>query len=148
MKYLIDGQDEKVLENLRMAIELYPKDPHVHKLLYLMQYQYMKDLEGAVESILQAIKEVPDYASAFNYLGYAYMGLDEWEKAEEALDNYIRLAPLQANPYDSKGDYYMEVEDFEKAFESYMKAYELDSSFQISKKKALKAQQMMAKVIS
>jgi len=147
LKYLIDGQDEKVVENLRMAIELFPKDPHVHKLLYLMQYQYMKDLEGAVESILQAIEEVPDYASAYNYLGYSYMYQEEFEKAEEAFDNYIRLAPTQANPYDSKGDYFLATKQYIEAFESYMKAYEIDPNyFEVSKKKAMKAKQMMEKV--
>jgi tetratricopeptide (TPR) repeat protein len=74
------------------------------------------------------------------------MDLEEWEKAEESLDNYIRLAPDQANPYDSKGDFYMETGQYGKAFESYMKAYKIDSSFEVSKKKAGKAKQMMEKV--
>lgn len=148
LKYLLEGQEKKVVEHLEELITMYPYDPHVHKILYFLQSQYMKDSEGAIETILKTIDVLPDYAPAYNYLGYAYMDLKEYELAEEALDNYIRLAPGQANPYDSKGDYYMEVEEYEKAFESYLKAYELDSSFEISKKKALKAQQMMEKVIS
>jgi len=147
LKYLMDGQNEKVVEHLRMAIDLYPKDPHVHKLLYLFQYMYLKDYEGAIETMVRTVQEVPDYASVYNYLGYAYTNVEEYEKAEEALDNYIRLAPNQANPYDSKGDYFMETKQFEEAYESYMKAYEMDSMyFEISKKKALKAKEMMEQV--
>lgn len=147
LKYLIDGQYEKVVENLQQVVDLYPSDPHVHKLLYLMQYQYMKDLEGAIETMLRTIKEVPDYASVYNYLGYAYMHLEEFEKAEEAFDNYIRLAPEQANPYDSKGDYFMKTDQYQEAYDSYMKAFEIDPRyFEISKKKAEKARNMMEKV--
>jgi tetratricopeptide (TPR) repeat protein len=147
LKYLIDGQDEKVVENLKIVVDLYPKDPQVHKLLYLRQYQYMKDMEGAIESILRCIEEVPDYASAYNYLGYAHMYQEEFEKSEEAFNNYIRLAPKEANPYDSKGDFFMETKQLEEAYESYMKAYEIDSRyFEVSKKKAMKAKQMMEKV--
>jgi len=146
LKYLMEGQDEKVVENLKKIVDLYPSDPHVHKTLYLMQYQFMKDVEGAIETMLRTIKEVPEYSPVYNFLGYAYMDLEEYEMAEEALDNYIRLAPGQANPYDSKGDFFMNTEQFEKAYESYLKAYEIDSDFEVSKKKALKAKQLMEKV--
>jgi len=147
LKYLIDGQDEKVVENLKKVVDLYPSDPHLHKILYLMQYRFMKDVEGAIETMLRTVREQPDYSPVYNFLGYAYMDLDEYEKAEEAFDNYIRLAPLQANPYDSKGDFYMETEQYVKAYDSYLKSYEIDpSNFEVSKKKAIKAKQMMEKV--
>lgn len=148
LKYSLDGQDEKVVESLRKVVDLYPGDPHAHKILYIMQLQNMKDPEGALESILRAVKEIPDYPYAYNHLGYAYMDLEEFELAEEALDNFIRLAPTEPNPYDSKGDFYMKTEQFGKAFESYMKAYEMDSNFEVSKKKAIKAKQMMEKVVA
>ena len=143
-KYLLDGQEEKVVENLRMAIDLYPSDPHIHKILYTLQF-ILKDFEGAVESIHQAIEAVPDYALAYNQLGYSLMELEEYEKAEKAFDTYIRLAPNIANPYDSKGDYYMNTGQYQKAYESYMKAFKIDSDFTVSEKKALKAKQMMDK---
>jgi len=147
-KYLLDGQDEKVVEHLEMAIDLYPSDPHVHKILYILQYQYMKDYEGAVESISRAINKIPEYPLAYNQLGYAFMELEDFEEAEKAFDQYIKLAPNQANPYDSKGDFYMNTKQYEKAFDSYMKAFELDSSFTVSEKKAKKAKQLMKKTLS
>jgi hypothetical protein len=37
----------------------------------------------------------------------------------------------------------MNTEQFEKAYESYMKAYEIDSQFTVSKKKAEKAKHLL-----
>ena len=138
-KYLIDGQDEKVVEHLQMAIDLYPSDPDVHKILYILQYHYLKDVESAEASLQRAIKACPDYASAYNLLGYALMDLGRFDEAEDVLNTYIELSPNTANPYDSKGDFYMATEQFDLAYQSYMRAYEIDPTFSVSEKKALKA---------
>lgn len=145
-KYLLDGQNEKAVDHLNKAIDLYPSDPEVYKILYFLQYQYLRDPKGAKETLYRAIEAQPDYALAYNYLGYSLMDSDEMKKAEEALNKYISLAPDIANPYDSKGDYYMNTEQYEKAYESYMKAYEIDSGFTISAKKAKKAEYMLEKL--
>jgi len=144
-KYLLDGQHEKIVEHLQLAIDLYPSDPQLHKILYVIQFQYLKDFDGAVKSIQRAIEERPDFALAYNMLGYAHMDLEEYDMAEEAFDTYIKLAPTIANPYDSKGDFYMTTEQFDKAYESYMKAFEIDSSFVVSEKKAAKAKYLQEK---
>lgn len=144
-KYLLEGQNEKVVELLNKAIDLYPSDPHLYKILYFLQFQYLKDMEGAKETIYRAIEVQPDYAFAYNYLGYALMESNEMKKAEEALNKYISLAPDIANPYDSKGDYFMNTEQYEKAYECYMKAFEIDSGFTVSEKKARKAQYLLQK---
>jgi tetratricopeptide (TPR) repeat protein len=147
LKYLMDGQDEKVVEHLTNLIDLYPSDPNLHKILYIIQFHYFKDPESAIVSIERAVKECPDYPLAYNQLGYAYSKLEEFEKAEEALDNYIRLAPDQGNPYDSKGDYFLATKQYDAAYDSYMKAYEIDpSTFAVSKKKAKKARMLQEKI--
>jgi tetratricopeptide (TPR) repeat protein len=142
-KYLRDGQNEKVVEHLQMAVDLYPLDPHVHKILYILQYQYIKDVASAVESVNRAIEACPDFALAYNYLGYALMELEQYEKAEEAFDAYIKMSPNTANPFDSKGDFYMSTKQFELAYKSYMRAYEIDPTFVVSRKKAQKAEHLM-----
>ena len=144
-KYLLDGQDEKVVEHLKMAIDLYPSDPHLYKILYILQFQYMKDVEGCLETLEKAIKADPEYPLAHNQLGYALMEIDDLEGAEKAFDTYIDLVPHLANPHDSKGDFYMQTKQFEKAYESYMKAYEIDSDFTISERKAKKARYLLEK---
>ena len=142
-KYLLDGQENKVVEHLEMAIDLYPGDPHVHKILYILQFQYMNDLDAAVESMERAIEACPDYPAAYNQLGYVLMDLERFDEAESAFDRYISLAPAIANPYDSKGDFYMNTGQYKKAYESYSRAYEIDPYFTISEKKARKAKQLI-----
>jgi len=146
LKYLVDGQDDKAVEHLQNLVSLYPSDPYTHKILYLIQFQFMKDPEAAIVSIKRAISECPDYPLAYNQLGYAYMDVGEYNEAEKAFDKYIELAPSIANPFDSKGDYFMATEQYEKAYESYMKAYEIDSGFEVSKKKAEKARLLLEKI--
>ena len=138
-KYLIDGQGEKVVEHLQMAIDLYPSDPDIHKILYILQFQYLKDVEAAEGSIKRAIKACPDFEAAYNHLGYALMDLERFDEAEKAFNTYIELSPNTANPYDSKGDFYMVTKQFDLAYVSYMRAYEIDPTFSVSEKKALKA---------
>jgi tetratricopeptide (TPR) repeat protein len=146
LKYLVDGQNEKVEEHLGKVIDMYPSDPWTHKMLYQIEYFYFKDVDAAIASLNRAIKECPDYPWAYNLLGYAYMEQEDYVNAEKAFDNYIRVAPEQANPYDSKGDYFMAIKEFEKAYDSYMKAYEIDPEyFDVSKKKAEKAKMMLEK---
>ncbi len=146
LKYLMDGQDEKVVEQLNKAIDLFPSDPHLYKILYIIQAHYFKEYEAAIASIERALIKCPDYPLAFNQLGYAYLALEQYDKAEQAFNKYIDLVPEIANPYDSKGDYYMATEQYEKANESYMKAYELDSDFTMSKQKAKKAGMLQEKM--
>jgi len=146
LKYLVDGQDEKAVEHLQILVELFPSDPQTHKILYLIQFHFYKDLEAAVSSLDRAIKECPGYPLAYNQLGYARMDMEQYDEAAMAFDKYIELAPCIANPYDSKGDYFMATEQYEEAYESYMKAYEIDSNFEVSKKKAKKARYLQEKV--
>ncbi|MDF1576366.1 MAG: tetratricopeptide repeat protein [Bacteroidales bacterium] len=148
LKYLKDGQDEKVVEHLNKLIELYPSDPHLHKILYIIQFHYFKDPEAAIVSIERATRECPAYPLAYNQLGYAYMDLERYDDAEKAFDRYIQLAPDIAYPYDSKGDFFMTIQKYQEAHDSYMKAYEIDSDFTMSLQKAEKAKMLLEKMVS
>jgi tetratricopeptide (TPR) repeat protein len=144
-KFLLEGQYEKTVDFLQKAIALYPYDPQLYKILYMLQLQFMKDAEASIATIEKAVDACPDFPMAYNFLGYAHLDLKNFDQAEKAFDKYIELAPDQANPYDSKGDYFMEIKSYQEAYESYMKAYEIDSSFTISRKKAEKAKQLLEK---
>ncbi|MEZ5069698.1 MAG: hypothetical protein R2751_01705 [Bacteroidales bacterium] len=102
-KYLLDGQDKQVVEHLNEAISLHPKDPELYKILYIIQLHFQKDIDGAIGTLRKAIEVQPEFASAYNQLGYALMYRDDFPEAEVAFDMYIKLKPEEANPYDSKG---------------------------------------------
>jgi len=148
LKYLVDGQDEKAVEHLQNLVDMYPSDPHTHKILFHVQFLFLKDVEAAIVSMKRTIRECPDYPDAYNQLGYAYMDQKQFVDAEKSFDTYIEKAPALANPYDSKGDYFMATKQYQEAYDSYMKAYQIDSGFEISKKKAEKAMQLLYKTIS
>ncbi len=116
-------------------VEMYPYDPESYNNLATFQ-MIEKDNDGLVETLLKAIKIVPDPAPFYNQLGYAYLALKQTDKAEEAFDKYIELSPRNPNVYDSKGDYYMYLKKYDKAYESYMKAYSINPSFSREKAKA------------
>jgi Tfp pilus assembly protein PilF len=69
-------------------------------------------------------------------LGYKYMADGQMDKAKTHFEIYMRVYPTTPNAYDYMGDYYVEAGDKTKAQEMYMKAYELDKSWEKSKKKA------------
>jgi Tfp pilus assembly protein PilF len=109
-------------------VEMYPNDPGSYNNLIYFQ-SLAGDSVSIVETLKNAIEIATNPAPFYNQLGYAYLTLEQLEKAQEAFDKYIELDPKNPNVYDSKGDYYMYARKYEKAYESYMKAYFMDSDF-------------------
>jgi Tfp pilus assembly protein PilF len=120
-------------------VEMYPNDPGSYN--NLINFQSLAgDSVSMIETIKKAITIAANPAPFYNQLGYAYLTMKQLEKAGEAFDKYIELDPKNPNVYDSKGDYYMFAKKYDKAYESYMKAYFMDSS--ISHDKAEMARQL------
>jgi len=120
-------------------VEMYPGDINAYNNLFYFQ-SFINDVDGELETLNKALKIAGNPAPVYNQLGYVYMSLKQNDKAEAAFDKYIELAPKNPNVYDSKGDYYMNIRNYRKAYESYMKAYLIDSDW--SHEKALKAKQL------
>jgi tetratricopeptide (TPR) repeat protein len=123
----------------KKLVESYPNDPNSYNNLVYFQ-SVAGDTTGMVETLNKAIKIVAKPAPFYNQLGYAYLTLNQSDKAEEAFDKYIELEPKNPNVYDSKGDYYMYTRKYYYAYEMYMKAYSMDNSF--SRDKAEIARQL------
>ena len=112
----------------KKLVDMYPNDPNSYNNLVSFQ-SLAGDSTGMVETLNKAIKITRAPASFYNQLGYAYLNLNQSDKAEEAFNKYIELEPKNPNVYDSKGDFYMFIKKFDKAYESYMTAYSIDPSF-------------------
>lgn len=148
LKYLVEGDSKKTILHLNTLVELHPHDPQPYKTLYTIQLHLLKEGESAFHTMEDAIKNCPKYGPAYNQIAYVYMERKMFDEAEEALDMYLVLCPNEANPYDSKGDFYMRTGNYEEALESYTWAWETDSDFIISKKKAEKARSYMERTES
>ena len=120
-------------------VKMYPNDPNSYNNLIYFQ-SLAGDSVSIVETLKSAIQISSDPGTFYNQLGYAYLTLKQNDKSLEAFDKYIELEPKNPNAYDSKGDYYMYNGKYDKAYESYMKAYNMDSSF--SNEKAQMARQL------
>jgi Tfp pilus assembly protein PilF len=123
----------------KKLVDMYPNDPNSYSSLVSFQ-SLAGDSTGMVETLNKAIKIASYPATFYNQLGYAYITLNQNDKAEEAFNKYIELDPKNPNVYDSKGDFYMYTKKFDKAYESYMIAFSMDPSY--SRDKADVAKQL------
>jgi Tfp pilus assembly protein PilF len=123
----------------KKLVNLYPGDPNSYNNLVSFQ-SLARDSTGIIETLNKAIKIAAKPATFYNQLGYAYLTLNQSDKAEAAFDRYIELDPRNPNVYDSKGDFYMFIKKYDKAYESYMTANSMDPSF--SRDKAEMAKQL------
>ena len=144
MKKLVDDPQADVSEYGKKLVKQYPESVMAHELLANFQ-NHAKDYEGALKTLQSELTITRNPAPVYNAMGYAYMSLNQMDKAKEAFDKYLKAAPNSANAYDSMGDYYAKVNDLEQAQQSYLKAYEMDTTnFMISQKKAEKIKEQVA----
>jgi len=121
--------DMKTMINAMMALgDLYPKDPDVLFMVGQMHYG-MQNTDRAKSTLDTLFQIDPDYAAAYNLLGYLAMARDKFEEAERLFKTYVELRPEAPNPYDSLAEYYLRVGDFDNAVANYRAAYEADPRY-------------------
>ena len=54
--------------------------------------------------VLNRLEKDPESGSVFNIVGYAYLGMERYEKALACFDRYIELEPENSNAYDSRSE--------------------------------------------
>jgi tetratricopeptide (TPR) repeat protein len=119
----------------RAALEelmgLYPKDERTHVALanFLLGQQ---DFAGAIAHFGHATAIAPDFAGAYNSLGYAHRNVDDLDSALAAFEKYVELIPNEANPYDSLAELQMEMGNHDQSIANYRKALDIDSNFAAS----------------
>lgn len=125
-------------------VELYPNDPDAYINLGFFYYT-MKDYTNAISAFKKAIiTENPDQKYCgpklaivpICMLGYSYLIKGQPDSAGTCFDNYIQQYPNEQNPYDCKADYFITIKEYDKAYEYYMKAFEIDTSFQVFRQRA------------
>lgn len=103
-------------------ITAYPNNIEAYETAFAVCRFIDDNPDNAVAYTERLIKIDPDYAPAYNTLGYYWMEKGNMEKAGEAFSNYMRLAPDEANPHDSMGDFLMKSGRFDEAANHYDKA--------------------------
>lgn len=107
-----------------------PKDRHVLFLTSEWLF-YQQDYERSVSMMEQIIKLDPDFAPAYNMLGYAKVqtGNPDPAKAIAYLKRYAELEPGQPNPQDSLGEVSRFTGDDQASLLHYANALKLDHSY-------------------
>src|SRR5664279_6554680 len=85
--------------------------------------------EDAIAEYVRLLAVNPNYATAYNTLGYYWAARGDFAKAEDFLKRYRYLAPDQANPYDSLGEMYARVGRYDEAEENLRKALSIKEDF-------------------
>ena len=113
---------------LTKLLAMYPQDERAH--VRMANYANgQQDFASAIAHFTHATEINPDFAVAFNGLGYAHRSAGNLDGAKAAFAKYIELRPEEANPYDSYAELVMEVGDYDAAIENYSKAVEIDANF-------------------
>ena len=113
---------------LEQLVAAYPKDERSH--FSLAQFLVgQQDFEGAITHFKHATDINPDFAPAYNSMGYAYRALDDLDDAKSAFQTYVSLVPNEPNPHDSYAELLMEIGDYDASIENYRKALALDPHF-------------------
>jgi len=87
------------------------------------------DLVRAEELYQHILAINPNFAGAYNFLGYLYLEQGKYDEAETAMRRYAFVAPDLANPHDSLGEVLMTVGRYEEALEQFRSAIDKQPFF-------------------
>jgi tetratricopeptide (TPR) repeat protein len=102
----------------------YPNDVDMHLRLGYILSRFKKRFEESIASLERVIELDPENLSgtlklANNYLGHAYLYIDQFDLAIEALRRYQTLAPESSDPLHSIADAYRLTGAYREAIEKY-----------------------------
>jgi len=116
------------LEAIKGAMKLHPQDERTHMALG-NYHNGQQNFPEAVKHFGHATTINPDFAGAFNSLGYAHRSNDNLDGAKQAFERYVQLIPDEANPYDSYAELLMEMGEYDESIANYRMAIAIDRRF-------------------
>ncbi|MCP4292300.1 MAG: tetratricopeptide repeat protein [bacterium] len=117
-----------------LLVQLKKSDPdNIHVMMAAFETRKMK---GEVEDeslVWEKVLEInPNFAEAYNRLGYAAMYKGDYDQAIEHMKKYAFLAPNLANPHDSLGDVLTVIGQYEEAAREFRAAVAAQPDFYFS----------------
>ncbi len=82
--------------------------------------------ERCIELDQKALNIDPNYANAYNMLGYLNYYLGRYDEALSLLEKYIQLCPNQANPHDSRGEILLALGKYDDALAEFREAFNIN----------------------
>ena len=116
------------LQAITTLLGMYPKDERTH--MQLANYHNgQQNFAEAIKHFGHATTINPEFANAFNSLGYAHRSNGDLDGAKTAFARYVELIPDEANPYGSYAELLMEMGEYDESIANYRKALEFDANF-------------------
>src|SRR5262249_7690904 len=91
--YFARGEKDKAEQEFELAAGLDPRYQYERWMLPAQNYRQEGNYKDAEQSIMDLIRQNPNYASAYIELGLIYEAARQYDKAADAFDNFLRLAP-------------------------------------------------------
>ena len=107
----VEKYSRELLDKYRDSIESY---------IYLSGLYWGRGaIDSALEANLRILEIDPQYALAYNMLGYIYYKKGEYDKALENINKYSTVAVDQANPHDSYGEILLWLGRYDEALRQF-----------------------------
>jgi tetratricopeptide (TPR) repeat protein len=113
---------------LTKLAELFPRDERA-QLLLGVYYFGQQDYNKAADYLKRSTDIAPDFAPAYNQLGYAYRFLERFDDAEAIFKKYTQLIPDDPNPHDSYAELLLKIGRYDEAVAAYDRALAVDNHF-------------------
>ncbi|MGH7527849.1 MAG: tetratricopeptide repeat protein, partial [Gemmatimonadales bacterium] len=126
-----NADTKKQREYYQRLTAKYPRDERAHFQLG-NAYFGQQDYEKAIAEYQTSVEIAPDFAPAYNILGYANRQAGRFDEAEKAFKRYIELIPEDPNPYDSYAELLMKMGRYDESIAMYRKALTFDPHFAAS----------------
>src|SRR5215469_16684741 len=136
VRWMVGIHENNYVDGISAMNDLLAMYSNDKRLNFLIAYWlYKQDQYDMAEKLtLKALTIDPNYATAYNQLGYLYSRRGAYDKAIEATGKYVKLLPNEPNPHDSYGEMLRLSGRFDEALEQYRAALEIDPTFYISQK--------------
>lgn len=122
------GNTMEAKHAIQAAAAMVPDDPHIA--FYAAWISGIGDQLGAVIAMRDVTERFPDYAPAFNILGYGLYNVGDQDGALRALRTYVELNPDHPNPHDSYGEILQRTGHLSMAKAEYEQAIALEPDYQ------------------
>lgn len=123
-----ENDQEMQLEHLVALMSMYPRDERTH-MQVANYFTGQQNFDDAVKHYGHSTSINPQFAAAFNALGYAQRNDDNLAEARKAFARYVELIPDEANPYDSYAELLLEMGEYDESIDNYRKAIEINPNF-------------------
>lgn len=124
----VNSQPEVQREHLEALVKLFPDEERGHYRLGNFHYS-RQEWPEAIAAYEAAIRINPEFAPAYNQLGYSLRNLGRLDEASKAFCTYMKLVPDEPNPYDSHAELLLLMGRYRDAIAEYQRALAINPSF-------------------